>query len=303
MGLNFGTLLNAALMGTAAYQGGKRAGQKDKREEDRLAAAAARQAELDRQAAQLHEAQIGNYKSLEADRIYDNEHPKKSDTQIYREEYDALRASGMSRDEASAEMRARYGKTEERPSGPVYGSPDYLKAVDAVESVRDRHQGGRASGSGTTDDGSDVAADRKRAAYIAKNLPARMKGKYENQGYTGAMDRDEAIASLNEEWARMNGPFADAVGGHSSGTAAMLAKTIPTGGSANAGTRGVKPAMSTSTPKQDPTKATSPKIGTPTTGEKDPLGDPKTVISAAQAAALKSAGKTDQEIRDYFIVR
>lgn len=298
MGLNFGTLINAALLGTAAYQGGKRAGQKDKREEDRLAAAAARQAELDRQAAQIHEAQIGKYNSEIKARDWKIEHPDLDKDQRYTAYFDSLIEGGKTREEAEAMARARFGLAPEQPRGPVRGTAEYFAIREKELAQNDRHER-RAAGSGTTDDGSDVAADRKRREYLAKRVPALVQGKYTpGTGYSGAMDHEAAVAAANREWAQMQGPsFGDVQGGSSnSGTAALLAKTIPTAGrssSTNAGTRGVKPVLGTSTPKNDPAKATSPKLGTPELE----------TITAAQAAALKASGYSDAEIRANFVVR
>ena len=274
MGLNFQTLLNSALLGTAAYQGGERQGQDDYEKKQATQAALMRQAELDAENKALRDAQIGNYNSEAANRKWDNEHPKPPTLQVHeqhKKRVDELVAQGMPLAAADKQARMEYG---EAPQSFGYGTPERVAATKDVITYRDNEAArtrrplvGRGAQGGTVSD------TRSRDAYVAKRTRELIKGQYTSgSGYSGGMDADKAASAAQNEWATIkgSGTFADVATGHG-GTAGALATTIPKvpgTPSSNAGRRGPKEPVSTSTPKVNPMNANSPKVGTKTDDSK-----------------------------------
>lgn len=262
MALSLGVLLNAALGGTAAYSGGKRIGRKQKLDEQ--IAEQQRQINEDLRNSQMTENTAQSKEALALATLHQDqmEHPEKyrapvkpdkpTESESYTSYFDGLVAQGKTPAEADRMARTRFGKNQEAPRAPVYGSPEYLAAVDRVEGVRDRHQ---TTGRDTGEAGSQKAMVDRRE-FIQQRI-----AHYMDKG----LELEEATAKANSEYsaaalASGTSPFSDVSGGTGS-TARALSHTIPTG-SANAGTRGVKPTETASTPATNPRDPSSPKAGT-----------------------------------------
>lgn len=122
MGLDFSTLLNAALGGTAAYQSGRRTRADNEEKKAATVAALARQAEIDADNRAVRDAQVSNYQSEAARRQDEIDHPEKYRTprsqtseEAYTTYFDGLVASGKTPVQADAEARRRFGKVQEHP--------------------------------------------------------------------------------------------------------------------------------------------------------------------------------------------
>jgi hypothetical protein len=248
MGLDLSVLLNAALGGTAAYSGGKRAGRKSKLED------AINQENLASQR-EYRKSQMEASAALAAERKDRVEHPeryraesKTPEYEAYADFYDSLIQSGKTPTEADAEARRRFGKNQEHPYIDPIAVHKANRAYDVAHPLPSRARGS----SDTGEDGSQKALVDRR-----EFLQSRI-AKYRDQGYS----LDEATSRANDEYdasSHSTGMFRDTSASGTS-TAAALARSIPTGG-ANAGTRGVKPTVTSSTEKHNPTDPNSPKRG------------------------------------------
>lgn len=248
MGLNFGTLVNAALGGSAAYMGGKREArvraEKAAQEQElklSMMTENAAQAASARAAAELSRAKTEhpeNFRNAPAARAV----PEYEAFKTYIEE---KVAGGMKPEDARRSANLYFGKTDPQEHGPVRGSKEYYQMIDKEEGIRDRHQKSGTGGRDTGEAGSAKAATDRRE-FMQNRITH-----YTDAGYTGA----EAQTAAEREYLGANYS--------ANKTASVLARSIPKGSSSsNAGTRGVKPTETSSTQKHDPTNANSPKMGT-----------------------------------------
>lgn len=253
MGLNFNTLVQAALGGSAAYSQGKRTGrlEKEEREARRLAA---------EDAARYRASQIAENEEQAADRKYRRENPEefRVPRQISEHEarttwIDAQVAQGqMTPSQAAQAANERFGKNEPRDQGPVRGSAEWMKTETDLITFRNKSEAqyrrplqGRSTGEGGS---AKEAIDRRE--FFQKRIPY-----YTDKGYNGA----EAQAAAEREY---RGAQYSANAVTRPATAATLGRSIPGSGSFNAGTRGVRPTETSSTQRSDPRNPNSPKVGT-----------------------------------------
>jgi hypothetical protein len=253
MGLSFRTLLNAALVGVPAYQGGQRQAEDD-------AAKEARQKALDAQVAALQTSTIGEHTAAtardnsEAAKLADEvAHPEKyrttpakSETQLYTDYYDGLVASGQTPQQAATAARLRFGKADEH-----YTPPRDPVADRNAEWNYEVHNPKPPEGVSAADP-EHLAKDRREF------MQSRITHHIDVDGMSGA----QAQAAAEREYLGAQYSAGQAA---KPTTAALLSSTVPrssSSSSAGAGRTGVRAVVSSSTPKVDPSSSTSPKLGT-----------------------------------------
>jgi hypothetical protein len=294
-GLSLSSLINTGLGGYTAHSTGKRAGRKDKLEENRTAAALARQVQIDAMNMAIQRSQM-------------------AENEAQRQHYLA-QAEKIRRDLA-------------KPTAPVLGTPEYRKAqrelVEDRETIeartrpkqewevygpssdrRDTTNGAPTAGEARRSTMADQFAERyvdmfqgnvpKAVAYIegkpALKAEASKLGLTEGH-YNAATARRSAIRpgtqkqNDGDDFDALLGGGAPVATAPSSApqparavapprtTAQALGASIPSlppavvkappSSTSNAGTRGAKAPVPTSTPRANPMRANSPKAGTPT---------------------------------------
>ena len=299
MGLDFSTLVQAALGGSAAYSQGKRSGRQDRDEREAKKQAAIRAEEVRQSQMQENAAQRQAALELAAERKDRMDHPEKyraarsvPEHEAYATYHDKLVAEGMKPDEATARASARFGKAPPTARGPVPGSREDLDfrrevaEINASASARHRRPLQGRSSAGGGEEGSEES-QRNRMSGIRKRAAALTKGTWDRDAgrYVGAMNATEAAQRAAQEWDAADSPFLDVTSGSATG------KAMARGISANAGRSGVKPTESTSTPKANPLNANSPKAGTMKTAN---AAD----FEAALTAVGDDWGKVQKWLRD-----
>jgi len=292
MGLDFSTLVQAALGGSAAYSTGKRSGRQD-RDEREAKKLKREQDALDREEeAKVRASTIRSNDALTRQRQWEIDNPKPAnldaDERFAAKVEDLMKQGGHTLETAHVMARQMLGRDPVRPEGMKPGSPEdlnYKRQIAVINASTAAQYRAPPRGRSGDDDGEDgsVKSGRSRVAYIRKRVPELVKGEWNTtEGkHVGGLDATAAARRADQEWYAAS--FSDAT---SSGS--TTSKAMARGISANAGRSGVKPTESTSTPKANPLNANSPKAGT------RPRPDPEDLKMAKAdpqyAAYLKSQG-------------
>ncbi len=312
MGLNFGTLIQAALGGSAAYSSGKRTGRIEKEEREARRIAAEEAADYRRSMIRENEEQTAAAKhKRENPEMYRN--PRSIPAHEARTSWiDEQMAAGVFKTGAEAADAAddRFGRNGAADRGPVRGSPEYYGMIEKESDIRNqasaRHRrplqgrGGRDTGeAGSAKD----AVDRRE--FFQKWVPHYINEK----GMSGA-----AAQAAAERLYRGAEYSANSVSRSASPTAQALARSVPgapkkvtaappgwfedpkkpgifypkangSGGPANAGARGVKPTETSSTQRANPSDPNSPRAGAV-----------RPVTAADMEAAIAAVGEDPDKI-------